>query len=212
MSLIRSLGMIAEGSMFEVAQLAVQPEDKSCPAHLQMHSSWQSRRVGDTRKIEGESVGRFVDVRGQTHSWIHHTPEAQDPAACGTALAAMPAPAGGSCFRHAFVTISFQAFVMHNSIMSFRFISHIFWPKRISCLKCRFPSFYHIDFLMKSQETGRQILRADVAAVGSSMSESRNDDPWESEICKCIIAWHLNLKCIMQCNAALIVYDYTYYF
>ena len=100
MSLIHSLRMIAEGSMFEVAQLAVQPEDKSCPAHLQMHSSWQSRRVGDTRKIEGESVGRFVD-RGQTHSWIHHTPEAQDPAACGTALAAMPAPAGGSCFRHA---------------------------------------------------------------------------------------------------------------
>ena len=134
-------------------------------------------------KIEGESVGRFPPG-----FVFKKTDEAQDPAACGTALAALPAPAGG-----------------YSIIPSCWFISKIFWPKKGGFMVeiVVFPWFFMVEIVVFPgfpQPRGRQILRADVAAVGElNVGKQR----WsEKKLASVSVAWHL--KCIMQYTLQLL--------
>ena len=98
--------LTAEGSISKKAQLAVQPRTSLAQLTSKCTVAGNQgeilKKKTHREKIEGESVGRFPP------GFFKKTGEAQDPAACGTALAALPAPAGGT---------------RHHAIM-------IFWPKK----------------------------------------------------------------------------------
>lgn len=70
-----------------------------------MHCCWQSRR--DSKKKHTEKKSRVKALEGFPRDFFKKTGEAQDPAACGTALAALPAPAGGTR-HHAIMLIRFD--------------------------------------------------------------------------------------------------------
>lgn len=142
-------------------------EDKSCPAHLQMHCCWQSRRDSKTHRQKS----RVKALEGFPRDFFKKTGEAQDPAACGTALAALPAPAGGTR-HHAIMLIRFDDLLAKKKG---GFMVEVGW-------NCRFSMYVFFHMWISSAKRKTDPPSRCCCRLGSSMAESR-DDPRRS--------WHL---------------------